>query len=224
MLEQQRMESPRDIAALMVPRIGTVRAQTTLCCRGPWWTARACRSGPSARSCATCWRADRVQHHVAPTATTCCAGSGSSPSTPRRSSATTAPSSTRDAPGAPARSTASPPTPNGPSSVTTSQLRKVALGTCERPYGTPCQHKHACIRCPVLRLDLAQVPRPLQIETNTRERLDEAHRMQWLGEVVALEESLRHIASKKEQADRGRTAGHSGRRPPGGPYARGRRP
>lgn len=25
------------------------------------------------------------------------------------------------------------------------QLRKVALGTCERPYGTPCQHEHACL-------------------------------------------------------------------------------
>ncbi|MFI5774436.1 tyrosine-type recombinase/integrase [Streptomyces sp. NPDC051658] len=23
-------------------------------------------------------------------------------------------------------------------------LRKVALGTCDRPYGTPCQHEHAC--------------------------------------------------------------------------------
>jgi len=51
-------------------------------------------------------------------------------------------------------------------------------------------------------LDLAQVPRLLQIETNTRERLDEAHRMQWLGEVSALQESLRHIEDKKRQADR----------------------
>jgi len=33
------------------------------------------------------------------------------------------------------------------------QLRKVALGTCDRPYGTPCQHEHACVRCPMLRLD-----------------------------------------------------------------------
>jgi integrase len=82
------------------------------------------------------------------------------------------------------------------------QLRKVALGTCERPYGTPCQHEHACIRCPVLRLDLAQVPRLLQIETNTRERLNEAHQMQWLGEVAALEESLRHISGKKQQVER----------------------
>jgi hypothetical protein len=90
------------------------------------------------------------------------------------------------------------------------QLRKVALGTCDRPYGTPCQHEHACIRCPMLRLDLAQVPRLLQIETNTRERLDEAHRMQWLGEVTALEESLRHIANKKHQAERLRQHAQSG--------------
>ena len=81
-------------------------------------------------------------------------------------------------------------------------LRKVALGTCHRPYGTPCQHEHACVRCPMLRLDLAQLPRLLQIEHNTRERLEEARQMQWLGEVAALEESLRHIARKKNQADR----------------------
>ncbi|MGV9386650.1 hypothetical protein ACWDRB_63370 [Nonomuraea sp. NPDC003707] len=51
-------------------------------------------------------------------------------------------------------------------------------------------------------LDPAQVPRLLQIEDNTRERLAEAKRMQWLGEVAALEESLRHITEKKLQADR----------------------
>jgi integrase len=93
------------------------------------------------------------------------------------------------------------------------QLRKVALGTCDRPYGTPCQHEHACIRCPMLRLDLAQVPRLLQIETNTHERLDEARRMQWLGEVAALEESLRHIANKKQQADRLRRQAEQAERP-----------
>jgi integrase len=90
-------------------------------------------------------------------------------------------------------------------------LRKVALGTCHRPYGTPCQHEHACVRCPMLRLDLAQVPRLLQIEHNTLERLEEARKMQWLGEVTALEESLRHITAKKKQADRiKRQAGQCG--------------
>jgi len=42
----------------------------------------------------------------------------------------------------------------------------------------------------------------LEIESNTNDRLNEANRMQWLGEVAALEESLRHIAKKKIQADR----------------------
>lgn len=81
-------------------------------------------------------------------------------------------------------------------------LRQVALGRCDRPYGTPCQHEHACIRCPMLRLSLDQAPRLVQIEQNTRDRLVEAHQMQWLGEVAALEESLRHIANKKQQVDR----------------------
>ncbi|MFF6786944.1 tyrosine-type recombinase/integrase [Streptomyces sp. NPDC012510] len=81
-------------------------------------------------------------------------------------------------------------------------LRKVALGQCDRPYGTPCQHESACVRCPMLRLSLSQVPRLLEIERNTHERLDEARRLQWLGEVANLQESLRHIADKKRQAER----------------------
>lgn len=30
-------------------------------------------------------------------------------------------------------------------------LRKVPLGDCHRPYGTPCVHEHACTRCRLLR-------------------------------------------------------------------------
>ncbi|MEV0901252.1 hypothetical protein [Actinoplanes sp. NPDC049802] len=54
------------------------------------------------------------------------------------------------------------------------------------------------------------MPCLLQIETSTRERLDEAYRLQWLGEVAAIEESLRHIEGKKEQADRLRRQAESG--------------
>ncbi|MFD4254539.1 hypothetical protein [Amycolatopsis thermoflava] len=72
------------------------------------------------------------------------------------------------------------------------QRSRVALGDCFRPYGTPCIHEHACIRCPFRRLD--------SIEANTRDRLTEARgRLQWLGEAAALEESLRHIADKRRQ-------------------------
>lgn len=79
-------------------------------------------------------------------------------------------------------------------------LRRVALGTCHRPYGTPCIHEHACVRCPMLQVDPAQQPRLQELEANALTRLDEARQKTWLGEVAALEESLRHIREKQIQA------------------------
>lgn len=78
-------------------------------------------------------------------------------------------------------------------------LRRVALGTCHRPYGTACVHEHACVRCPMLRMDPAQLPRLSELETNAVQRLEEARTMSWLGEVSALEETLRNITDKKRQ-------------------------
>ena len=54
----------------------------------------------------------------------------------------------------------------------------------------------------MLRVDPAQVPRLLAIEANTHERLAEARTNGWQGEVVALEEGLRHIDDKKAQVER----------------------
>lgn len=68
--------------------------------------------------------------------------------------------------------------------------RKVELGTCARPYGSPCRHEHACIRCPVLRPDPAQEPRLLAIVINLNDRLREATERGWLGEVDGLRVSL----------------------------------
>jgi hypothetical protein len=48
-------------------------------------------------------------------------------------------------------------------------------------------------------VDPTQGPRLLEIEANTQDRLDEAHGKQWLGEVAALQESLRHIGQKRAQ-------------------------
>jgi hypothetical protein len=45
--------------------------------------------------------------------------------------------------------------------------RRMALGDCYRPYGTDCPHEHACVRCPMLRMDPDQLPRLLQIEHDT---------------------------------------------------------
>ena len=46
------------------------------------------------------------------------------------------------------------------------ELRKVALGICGRDYGTPCAHENACVRCPLLRVDPAQMPRLEEIHAN----------------------------------------------------------
>jgi hypothetical protein len=54
------------------------------------------------------------------------------------------------------------------------ELRKVALGTCGRDYGTPCAHENACVRCPLLRVDPGQMPRLEAIHANLVDRLNEA--------------------------------------------------
>lgn len=81
-------------------------------------------------------------------------------------------------------------------------LRKVALGHCGRPYGTPCIHEHACVRYPFLRVDPAQMPRLDELEENTTARIQEAESRGWLGELAGLNESLIHITRKKEQVAR----------------------
>lgn len=70
------------------------------------------------------------------------------------------------------------------------ELRKVALGVCTRDYGTPCIHEHACVRCPQLRPDPAQMPRLKEIRANLLDRMNEAKKHGWLGEVAAIEASL----------------------------------
>ena len=78
--------------------------------------------------------------------------------------------------------------------------RKMALGDCYRPYGTDCPHEHACVRCPMLRMDPQQFSRLLQIEKNTHDLLAEARENRWAGEIQGLEETLVQIAEKKAQS------------------------
>ncbi len=76
------------------------------------------------------------------------------------------------------------------------ELRKVALGICTRDFGSPCAHEHACVRCPQLRPDPAQMPRLQEIHTNLINRRDEAKHHGWLGEIAAIEVSLTAAAQK----------------------------
>ncbi len=85
------------------------------------------------------------------------------------------------------------------------ELRKVALGTCGRDYGTPCAHENARVRCPLLRVDSAQIPRLETIHANLADRLQEAKDQGWLGEVAAIETTLAAAAQKLETM-RGTTA------------------
>ncbi|MEV0070797.1 MULTISPECIES: site-specific integrase [unclassified Amycolatopsis] len=82
------------------------------------------------------------------------------------------------------------------------QTRKLELGTCGRPYGTPCQHEHACVRCPVLHVDPRQRGRLAEIIANLRDRITEARMNAWLGEVDGLTASLNAATTKLADLDR----------------------
>lgn len=84
------------------------------------------------------------------------------------------------------------------------QARKLELGECGRPYGTPCQHEFACVRCPSLRLDLTAKPRLVEIIANLRDRIEEAKMNGWLGEVTGLKSSLEAASKKLVNLDRAR--------------------
>jgi len=81
-------------------------------------------------------------------------------------------------------------------------LRKVALGNCDRPYGTPCIHEHACARCPMLRPEPSRLPVFAELEANLEQRLTEARERVWLGEVTGLEQTLQALRAKRQHAQR----------------------
>ncbi len=80
--------------------------------------------------------------------------------------------------------------------------RKLELGECGRPYGSPCRHEHSCIRCPSLRLDPRARARLVEIIANLKDRIQEAKLNGWRGEVGGLEISLREAAQKLVSLDR----------------------
>lgn len=86
------------------------------------------------------------------------------------------------------------------------ERRKVELGVCGRAYGTPCQHEHACVRCPMLRPDPAQQDRLEEILANLHARLAEAHQQGWQGEIEGLEISIGAADQKLASMRRSRTS------------------
>jgi hypothetical protein len=79
------------------------------------------------------------------------------------------------------------------------EKRKVSVGTCARAFGSPCIHKHACVRCSLLRPDPAQRHRLEEIRANLLDRIAEAELEGWLGEVEGLQVSLAGADDKLTQ-------------------------
>ncbi|MCP2365806.1 site-specific recombinase XerD [Nonomuraea thailandensis] len=85
--------------------------------------------------------------------------------------------------------------------------RKVELGSCGRPYGTPCQHEHACIRCPMLSINPKMLPRLEEMEHDLLARRQRAIEEEWHGEVEGLDLTLKFLRSKRLQAQRAAASG-----------------
>ena len=86
-------------------------------------------------------------------------------------------------------------------------LRKVAYGNCDRPYGSPCAHEHACVRCSMLRPEPSRLPLLRELEANLEERIDEARQRVWLGQVAGLQETLTALRAKARLAEQLTAAG-----------------
>jgi hypothetical protein len=65
--------------------------------------------------------------------------------------------------------------------------RRVELGSCGRPYGTPCTHEHACIRCPMLSINPKMLPRLDELEEDLIARRQRAVDEDWRGEIDGLD-------------------------------------
>jgi site-specific recombinase XerD len=77
--------------------------------------------------------------------------------------------------------------------------RKVELGNCGRPYGTPCIHEHSCLRCSMLHVNPAMLPRLDTIEDDLMQRRDRASQEGWLGEIEGIDVTLARLRRKRDQ-------------------------
>lgn len=80
--------------------------------------------------------------------------------------------------------------------------RKVELGSCGRPYATPCSHEHACIRCPMLHVEPKMITRLTEIETDLASRRERARSEGWIGEIEGIDLTLTFLRRKRFDAER----------------------
>jgi site-specific recombinase XerC len=80
--------------------------------------------------------------------------------------------------------------------------RKVELGGCARPYSTPCQHEHACLRCPMININPKILPRLDEIEVDLLTRRARAEAEGWRGEIEGIDLTLSFLRQKRDQTRR----------------------
>jgi len=80
--------------------------------------------------------------------------------------------------------------------------RKVELGGCTRPYGSTCQHEHACLRCPILTINPKMLPRLDEIEDDLLAHRARAEHEAWLGEVEGIDLTLTFLRQKRQETKR----------------------
>lgn len=80
--------------------------------------------------------------------------------------------------------------------------RKVELGSCGRPYGTPCQHEHACIRCPMLHVNPKMLARLTELEADLLQRRAQAKAEGWIGEIEGIDLTLTFLRAKRDETQR----------------------
>jgi hypothetical protein len=80
--------------------------------------------------------------------------------------------------------------------------RKVGLGSCGRPCGTPCRHEHACIHCPMLHVNPKMLARLDELETDLLDRRTRAEAECWAGEVEGVDMTLTFLRAKREDTQR----------------------
>ncbi|MFE2638390.1 tyrosine-type recombinase/integrase [Streptomyces scopuliridis] len=90
-------------------------------------------------------------------------------------------------------------------------LRKVELGGCARPYGSPCQHEHSCLRCPMLNISPKMLPRLDEIENDLLSRRGRAEQEGWRGEIEGIDLTLTFLRPKarRESETRPHRAGRT---------------
>lgn len=80
--------------------------------------------------------------------------------------------------------------------------RKVELGGCTRPYSAPCQHEHACLRCPMISISPTMLLRLDEIEDDLLGRRARAEAEKWLGEIEGIDLTLSFLRQKRDETRR----------------------